>query len=236
MTNGIMKKVILLALYEGVRNEEKTFGMLFARNVPRVLSYRDAMKILNLYAGIGGNRKLWPSEHDVTAVEINPKIAEIYRQRFPNDIVLIEDAHEYLLNHFKEFDFIWSSPPCQSHSVCNWFLHSQEVIRYPDMKLYEEIIFLSAFAKCPWIVENVKGYYPPLIKPMQVGRHYFWANFIINQVKYNSFVGTFNRNSALMKQNNTLKRQTERNEVNPKIGLHVFNCAFKIKQKSLITS
>ena len=28
------------------------------------------LKILNLYAGIGGNRKLWGNEHDITAVEL----------------------------------------------------------------------------------------------------------------------------------------------------------------------
>jgi DNA (cytosine-5)-methyltransferase 1 len=27
------------------------------------------MKILNLYAGIGGNRKLWGDEYEVTAIE-----------------------------------------------------------------------------------------------------------------------------------------------------------------------
>lgn len=27
------------------------------------------MKILNLYAGIGGNRKLWGDDHEVTVVE-----------------------------------------------------------------------------------------------------------------------------------------------------------------------
>ena len=26
------------------------------------------MKILNLYAGVGGNRKLWSSEHEITAI------------------------------------------------------------------------------------------------------------------------------------------------------------------------
>lgn len=36
------------------------------------------MNILNLYAGIGGNRKLWGNNHNITAVEINPDIAEIY--------------------------------------------------------------------------------------------------------------------------------------------------------------
>ena len=67
------------------------------------------MKILNLYAGIGGNRKLWGDEHEITAVEIDPEIAAIYQDFFPNDEVIVGDAHQYLLEHFKEYDFIWSN-------------------------------------------------------------------------------------------------------------------------------
>ena len=74
------------------------------------------MKILNLYAGIGGNRKLWGDEHEITAVENNPEIAKIYQDFFPNDKVVIADAHQFILEHFSEFDFIWSSPPCPTHS------------------------------------------------------------------------------------------------------------------------
>ena len=62
------------------------------------------MKVLNSYAGIGGNRKFWGGV-EVTAVEINPKIAKIYQNFFPDDIVVVGDAHQYLLNHFQEFDF-----------------------------------------------------------------------------------------------------------------------------------
>jgi len=58
------------------------------------------MRILNLYAGIGGNRKLW-TDVEVTAVEMNPKIAAIYQDFFPNDKVIVADAHQYLLDHFK---------------------------------------------------------------------------------------------------------------------------------------
>ena len=65
------------------------------------------MKILNLYAGIGGNRKLWGDEHEVTAIEINPEIAGIYKYNFPNDNVIVTDSHQYLLQHYTEFDFIW---------------------------------------------------------------------------------------------------------------------------------
>ena len=74
------------------------------------------MKILNLYAGIGGNRKLWGDEHEITAVEYDPKIAAIYCDFFPNDKVIVTDAHQYLLEHCWEFDFVWSSPPCPTHS------------------------------------------------------------------------------------------------------------------------
>jgi len=73
------------------------------------------MKILNLYCGIGGNRKLWGDEHEITAVEHDPNIAKIYQDFFPNDKMIVGDAHQYLLDHYKEFDFIWSSPPCPSH-------------------------------------------------------------------------------------------------------------------------
>lgn len=51
------------------------------------------MKILNLYAGIGGNRKLWGNEHDITAVELRPEIAAIYHDLYPNDTVIVGDAH-----------------------------------------------------------------------------------------------------------------------------------------------
>lgn len=104
------------------------------------------MRILNLYAGLGGNRKLWGNEHEITAVEIDPKIAEVYSKNFPDDLMVIADAHDYLLHNFKNFDFIWSSPPCPSHSCIRKELgvgSGQNEPIYPDMRLYEEIIFLQ---------------------------------------------------------------------------------------------
>jgi len=146
------------------------------------------MKILNLYAGIGGNRKLWGDEHEVTAVENNEDIAKIYQDFFPNDKMIVGDAHQYLLEHYIEFDFIWSSPPCQSHSsfrqnICVRFRGTEPV--YPDMKLYQEILFLKYNFEGSWIVENVKPYYSPLIEPTSVlQRHLFWSNFEIPEVKF----------------------------------------------------
>ena len=137
------------------------------------------MKILNLYSGIGGNRKLWQG-HEVTAVENDPDIAKIYQDFFPNDTVIVGDAHEYLQQHYKEFDFIWSSPPCPTHSRMNFLLKEKGTeMRFPSMKLYEEILFLKHFFKGKYVVENVRSYYDPLIKPQELQSHYFWSNFPI---------------------------------------------------------
>jgi len=113
------------------------------------------MNCLNLYAGIGGNRKLW-TDCRVTAVEINPDIAGVYQQLYPDDKMIVGDAHQYLLENFHRFDFIWSSPPCQSHSkmrICN-----TKVRVFPELSLYQEIIFLKRFVQNPWVVENVVPY------------------------------------------------------------------------------
>jgi DNA (cytosine-5)-methyltransferase 1 len=140
------------------------------------------MRVLNLYSGIGGNRKLW-QDVEVTAVELNEEIADIYREHFPDDTMIVADAHEYLLKHYKEFDFIWSSPPCQSHSRMMKATR-YEANKYPDMKLYQEIIFLDNFFKGKWIIENVKPYYEPLIRPAtQIGRHLIWCNFSIRKIE-----------------------------------------------------
>jgi DNA (cytosine-5)-methyltransferase 1 len=144
------------------------------------------VRILNLYAGIGGNRKFWNEVipgAKVTAVELDKKIAKVYQEFNPNDEIIITDAHEYLLNNYENFDFIWSSPPCQSHSKMMKATR-HKINKYPEMSLYQEIIFLQNFFKGKWIVENVKPYYKPLIEPTkQIGRHLFWSNFNLDQIE-----------------------------------------------------
>lgn len=201
------------------------------------------VKVLNLYAGIGGNRRLWRGV-EVTAVERDPRIAEVYRDHFPDDRVIVADAHEYLLRHFQEYDFIWSSPPCQTHSRIrklfafrkyrNGKVVYQNKPVFPDMRLYQEIIFLQHYFKGPWVVENVLPYYEPLIEAQRIGRHYFWANFRIPRIETNgathfASVEEMQRHKGFDLSQYSLgdKRTVLRNCVESEIGLHVLNQALE---------
>jgi len=138
-------------------------------------------KILNLYACLGGNRYKWDEVADieVTAVEWDEELAKLYQERFPNDKVVVADAHQYLLDHYKEFDFIWTSPPCPTHSRARYWafgLNGKNPV-YPNMKLYEEIIFLQHHFKGKYVVENVIPYYQPMLNPITRDRHLYWTNF-----------------------------------------------------------
>ena len=153
-------------------------------------------RILNLYACLGGNRYKWDEVSDnieVVAVELDPKLAKLYQERFPNDTVIVADAHEYLLNNFKDFDFIWTSPPCPTHSRVRMSQKNRDTFidKYPDMKLYEEIILLQHNFKGKYVVENVIPYYEPLIPAKKRGRHLYWTNFNLpNNVGERKLPGT----------------------------------------------
>lgn len=196
------------------------------------------MKILNLYAGIGGNRKLWGDEHEITAIENEPDVARVYQDFFPKDNVIVADAHDYLLEHFEEFDFIWSSPPCPSHSHIRKELaveaSGQNKPIYPDMKLYEEILLLYGYFKGKFCVENVISWYKPLIPPQEINKHYFWTNFMISPIKKESreHMGAIDDLEArkgfdLSKYKGIDKRKALRNCVEPETGKHILNCAIK---------
>ena len=191
------------------------------------------MKILNLYAGIGGNRKLW-KDCNVTAVEIDKDIAKIYKDFFPDDKVIVGDAHQYLLDNYNEYDFIWSSPPCQSHSsfrknICVRYRNTKPV--YPDMRLYQEILFLEHHFDGKWIVKNVKPYYYPLIDGILLQRHMLWSNFDIPDKEFEKDnirkvqipelqeINGFDLSDYKIKN----KRQVLRNCVKPELGNYIFD-------------
>ena len=199
-------------------------------------------RVLNLYAGVGGNRKKW-NNCQVTAVENNKEIADVYESQHPDDKIIIGDAHEYLRTNYNNFDFIWSSPPCQTHSkMAKATRHKNR--KFPDMTLYEEILFLHHFFKGKWVVENVIPFYDPLINPTQkIGRHCFWNNyrFDVNDIKRPSkFINLSNvaGKNALMGwlgihyekniyyDGNHCPAQVLRNCVHPDIGKQIYDAAF----------
>lgn len=207
------------------------------------------MKVLNLYAGIGGNRKSW-EDVEVTAVENNPKIVAVYKDLFPKDMVIVGDAHQYLLDHYKEFDFIWSSPPCPTHSRARYGLgfhgHGLAAV-FPDMGLYQEVILLKHHFKGYYCIENVQAYYKPLIEPLSIGRHWYWSNFPIKKIQISTSGLTQGITTSsgkrlirktteeleahlgydLSKYKVTNKRLLLRNCVEPAVGLHIYNAALK---------
>lgn len=204
---------------------------------------KQKIKVLNLYAGIGGNRKLWEGV-DVTAVEMNPGIAKVYQDNFPDDTVVIGDAHEYLLKNYKEFDFIWSSPPCPTHSNARYWGSKGGMydVMYPDMKLYQEIIFLDKFFDGKWVVENVKPYYKPLIPATEMSRHLFWSNFKIPKAEHES---NYIHNGADKKRVEKLigidvtgygvdTTKVLRNCVHPEIGKHILDRVRGIEESEQI--
>lgn len=189
------------------------------------------MRMLNLYAGIGGNRKLWGDKHEITAIELDGDIAAVYQQLFPDDTVIVGDAHQYLLDHYKEFDFIWASPPCPTHSRARYGLgfHGGKVEGvYPDMKLYQEILFLKHHFKGEYIVENVQAYYKPLIEPLSIGRHWYWSNFPIEKipVKSKSLTGGIKTTSGKW----LIRKTTQELELS--LGYDLSN--YKIRNKGLL--
>lgn len=207
------------------------------------------MKVLNLYAGVGGNRKLWDNV-EVTAVEWAPEIAAVYERLYPEDSVKVTDAHQWLLDHFQDYDFIWSSPPCQSHSRMRKFTrHSLRT--YPDLSLYQEIIFLKNFFKGGWVVENVVPYYDPLIPGRKMGRHIFWSNFHFPDMEIPSPPNFINKCNVAGKRamqewlgihyeeniyygNNHCPAQILRNCVHPLVGKHILDHYTPVLEPTLL--
>jgi DNA (cytosine-5)-methyltransferase 1 len=211
------------------------------------------MKVLNLYACLGGNRYKWDEvakeaniEIEVTAVELDEEAARLYKERFPNDKVIVADAHQFLLENYKEFDFIWSSPPCPSHSRARYwgFGANGKNPVYPDMKLYEEIIFLQHHCKTKYVVENVKPYYNPMFNPVERDRHLYWANFKIpNNVNARHFDGICQTKNEVLKlsefhdydfrkyKGKQVLNKMARNLVDYEVGRTIFEIALGIVNK-----
>ena len=207
------------------------------------------MKILNLYACLGGNRYKWnevKEDIEVVAVEWDEELAKLYQERFPNDKVIVADAHKYLLDHYQEFDFIWSSPPCPTHSRARyWAIGANgKSPTYPNLNLYSEILLLDYHFKGKYVVENVIPYYEPMLNPKKRGRHLYWTNFNLpNDLKDRRFgiSQTKNELNALSEFHNydftkykgsQSKVKIGRNLVDYEAGKTIFETALGIITKS----
>jgi DNA (cytosine-5)-methyltransferase 1 len=196
------------------------------------------IKVLNLFAGLGGNRKKWEG-CEITAVEMCPKIAAVYAKLYPDDELIIGDAFQYLLDHHQEFDFVWGSPPCQRNSKMIRSGRNRKPA-YPDLRLYEMKIFMDYNFKGGYVIENVNPYYKPLIEPaVKVGRHLFWSNFEFKADEVKQPKNFINQTTVAGKKllqdwlgihyegnvyygNNHCPAQILRNCVHPDLGLQIF--------------
>lgn len=196
------------------------------------------MRIFNGHAGIGGNRAAWGEKHEVTACELDPAIAGVYAERFPNDRMIVGDVMEHLVEHFADYDFIWLSPPCPTHGQYRYNVGVRAkgyapVI--PDMTgLYGAIVFLQHHFRGLWAVENVKPYYEPLIAPTAIlQRHLVWSNFPIDArefapkgIRTKSKLSDFDDMGLSLDGSGIKnKRQVFRNAVDPELGRHVLDAA-----------
>jgi len=91
---------------------------------------------------------------------------------------------------------------------------------------------LNLYAGIEWVVENVKPYYEPLIKPDYIfQRHYFWCNFKITPKEFKTDLIRKSQIPDLQKKYKINlspyslenKRQILRNCVMPELGLHILN-------------
>ena len=194
------------------------------------------VKILNLYAGVGGNRRLWEG-HDITSVEYDPDIAAAYRSLYPDDELIVGDAHSFLLDNYSDYDFIWSSPPCQSHSRVRYHsrvLSGRSEMIYPDMRLYEEILLLKHNFRGRYVVENVVPWYAPMMNPVKLHRHLYWANFTLPNEREREPDGLRHKQTTDLQRDYGIdlsgfylknRRQVLRNMVHPQDGLDILNAA-----------
>ena len=222
-------------------------------NTTNIILQSKPMKILNLYACLGGNRYKWnevKEDIEVTAIELDPELARLYQERFPNDTVIVADAHQYLLDHYKEFDFIWSSPPCPTHSKVRITQKNTPNFKavFPDMKLYSEIIFLDNYFEGKYVVENVTPYYEPLVLAKKRGRHLYWTNFNLpnnlneRELGKGKMCGQVNEERVFLEKFHEIdlssykgkqdKRKIARNLVDYEAGKTIFETVLGIERKS----
>jgi DNA (cytosine-5)-methyltransferase 1 len=110
------------------------------------------MKALDLFCGAGGaGMGLHRAGFDVTGVDL------ARQKRYPFRFVQADALNPPF--RLSDFDLIWASPPCQSHTALKT-MHSAK----PHPNLVPATRAMLAASGCAWIIENVPG--APLISPV----------------------------------------------------------------------
>lgn len=187
------------------------------------------IKFLNTFAGVGGNTELLDRDKfEVTHIELYSKPTRYLEENFPNDIVLRKNAWRYIPENFRDYDIVWASPSCKTHSRARVFQLSDRYVNgnfeLPDERLWMLIKWLKVFgSRMIWIVENVIPFYTSIEIPTAlVGRHLVWSNKRIGDK-------SFEADQIIYKQ----KGSFDRDRMNPEIGKYIIEQAINDKQTSL---
>ena len=114
---------------------------------------------------------------------ILPEFIAIFFQKIHNDTV--SDAHQYLLDHYKEFDFLFGLR--RRVLLIAELAQCKKKKIYPDMALYQVIIFLKHwFRGKVFSISTIIPYYKPLIESVSTEnahRHCLWTNFWVQDME-----------------------------------------------------
>ena len=185
---------------------------------------------------------MWPDSWRVTAVEIDERVAAEYARRYPYDDVAVGDAHAFVISRAHEFDAVWTSPPCPTHSRLAVNVAKRKGVEpEPDPRLWCEVEHLQKLGG-RYVVENVHTYYDPPIAPDVVTRrHYYWTSGAPGLLTWEHPLPVSGRMTGLtadaIAESYGLpklpagsvpdRRQAMRNAVTPREGLEIALAAFE---------
>lgn len=134
------------------------------------------MKILDLFCGGGGASVGMAKYGDITGIDMEPQ------PEYPFKFIR-GDALGFDIDFYRQFDIIWSSPPCQAYSVACANARKQGK-EYPD--LIEATRDLLLKVNKPFVIENVPG------SPLITGLLLCGSMFNLNIVRHRFFeIGGF---------------------------------------------
>ena len=121
---------------------------------PLLVAVHSKPKCLDLFCCAGGAGMGYKQAgFDVTGIDIEPQ------PKYPFKFIQA-DAIEYLIEHWREYDFIHASPPCQGYSHLTPKEHKDKHEKLIDI-IRAELIKTGK----PYVIENVAGAKRELINP-----------------------------------------------------------------------